>query len=82
MTPCVESQGKATYQEVHLRDMCEVEGVGNNLLQVLVGVSKPQNVGGQTDAVSADRRGVIAPSCGRQRLLSGGDSLSGQSDIT
>ena len=35
--------------------------VGNDLLRVLVGVSKPQNVGGQTDAVSADRRGIIAP---------------------
>ena len=44
-----------------MRDMREVEGVGNDLLQVLVGVSKPQNVGGQTDAVSADRRGIIAP---------------------
>ena len=44
-----------------MRDMRKVEGVGNDLLQVLVGVSKPQNVGGQTDAVSADRRGIIAP---------------------
>ena len=41
--------------------MREVEGIGNDLLRVLVGVSKPQNVGGQTHAVSADSRGIIAP---------------------
>ena len=41
--------------------MCEVEGVGNDVLRVLVGVSKLQNMGGQADAVSADRRGIIAP---------------------
>ena len=41
--------------------MREVEGVGSDLLRVLVGVSKPQNVGGQTDTASADRRGIIAP---------------------
>ena len=38
-----------------------MEGIGNDLLRVLVGVSKPQNVGGQTHAVSADSRGIIAP---------------------
>ena len=41
--------------------MQEVEGVGNDLLRVLVGESKLQNMGGQTDAVSADRRRIIAP---------------------
>ena len=38
-----------------------MEGVANDLLRVLVGVSKPQNVGGQTDVVPADRRGIIVP---------------------
>ena len=38
-----------------------MEGVGSDLLRVLVGVSKPQNVGGQIDTASADRRGIIAP---------------------
>ena len=38
-----------------------MEEVGNDLLQVLVAVSMPQNVGGQTDAVSADKRGIITP---------------------
>ena len=36
-----------------------MEEVGNDLLQVLVAVSMLQNVGGQTDAVSADKRGII-----------------------
>ena len=40
--------------------MREAEGVGNELLRVLVGVSRTQNVGRQTDAVSAERRGIIA----------------------
>ena len=39
--------------------MHKAEGVENELLQVLVGVSRPQNVGRQTDAVSAERRGII-----------------------
>ena len=40
--------------------MRKAEGVGNELLRVLVGVSRPQNMGRQTDAVSAKRRGIIA----------------------